>query len=164
MLKDAFARVPSKPALFIAPLLVIVVLSLYYRDQYRQCVEIRDMRESLGQYLETLSPPARFRLADFTDFAWNRVRIVASVDADTISDTCPLGWNWPRGERDTLMASGGLAAMVFGDQGRIVSYVEWRADRIEFRGAGDNLAPDEAVFEVTRKSGGIDGFVLTRQP
>ena len=163
MLKNAFAKVPSKPALFIAPLLVIVVLSLYYRDQYRQCVEIRDTRAAFTRYLQALGAPAEFRLSEFTDFDWTRVRVVARVNPDTISDACPLDWNWQRGERDTLIASGGLAAMVFGNQGRVVRYVELRADEVEFRAAEGNIAPAEAVFSVTRKAGNPDTFVLTQK-
>ncbi|MCP4472064.1 MAG: hypothetical protein GY815_15545 [Gammaproteobacteria bacterium] len=161
MIKNALSAVPSRPALVIAPLLVVLVLSLYYRDQYNKCVEIRQTRLEFNQQLHALASPAQFPLRDFTDFAWTKVRIVASVAADTISDTCPLDWNWESGERDALIASGRLAAMMFGQQGRIVRYVELRADEVEFRGAEGNLSPQAAVFNVERKSGAADGFILT---
>ena len=134
MIKDALSVVPARPALFIAPLLVVLVLSLYYRDQYNKCVDIKQTRAALQEQLLALGSPAQFRLADFTDFAWNKVRIVASVTADTISDSCPLDWNWDSGERAALIASGRLAALMFGQQGQIVSYLELRGDEIEFRG------------------------------
>jgi hypothetical protein len=161
MIKDALSSVPSKPALIIAPLLVVLVLSLYYRDQYIKCVDIRQDRAALNQQLLALGSPARFRLADFTDFAWTRVRIVASVAPDTISDTCPLDWNWDSGERDSLIASGRLAAMMFGQQGQIVKYLELRADEVELREAEGNLSPQAAVFSVVRKSGDAGGVTLT---
>ena len=161
MIKDALSSVPSKPALVIAPLLVVLVLSLYYRDQYNKCVDIRQTRAALNQQLLALGSPARFRLADFTDFAWTRVRIVASVTADTISDTCPLDWNWDSGERDSLIASGRLAAMMFGQQGQIVKYLELRADEVDLREAEGNLSPQAAVFSVMRKSGNAGGVTLT---
>lgn len=161
MFKDTFARVPSKPALLIAPFLVVLVLTLYYRDQYTRCVQVRDTRNAFSEHLQALATPGRFRLADFTDFPWNKVRVVASVSADTISDTCPLDWNWQHGERDMLIESGGLAAMIFGQQGQVVRYVELRAAEIEFRGAEGNLSLAEAVFSVTRKAGNAGGFVLT---
>ena len=161
MIKDALSSLPAKPALVIAPLLVVLVLSLYYRDQYIKCAEIRQTRADLNEHLRTLDSSQPFRLVDFTDFDWTRVRIVASVAADTISDTCPLDWNWSGGERDALIASGGLAAMIFGQQGRIVRYLELRGDEIEFRGAEGNLAPQAAVFDVEPKAGG--GYILTLQ-
>lgn len=161
MIKDALSAVPARPALFIAPLLVVLVLSLYYRDQYNKCVDIKQTRAALNEQLLALGSPAQFRLADFTDFAWNKVRIVASVTEDTISDSCPLDWNWDSGERDALIASGRLAAMMFGQQGQIVRYLELRGDQVEFRGAEDSLSPNAAVFEVLRKSGDSGGVTLT---
>lgn len=161
MIKDALSAVPARPALFIAPLLVVLVLSLYYRDQYNQCVEIRQTRAALTDQLLALGSPAQFRLADFTDFAWTKVRIVASVTPDTISETCPLDWNWERGERDALIASGHLAAMMFGQQGQIVRYLELRGDEVDFRGVEGNLSPAAAVFDVARKAGDADGVTLT---
>ncbi len=161
MIKNALSAVPARPALFIAPLLVLLVLSLYYRDQYNQCVDIKQTRAELNEQLLALGSPAQFRLADFTDFAWTKVRIVSSVTTDTISDTCPLNWNWANGERESLIASGGLAAMMFGQQGKIVKYLELRGDEVEFRGAEGNLSPQEAVFTVLRKSDDSGGVTLT---
>ncbi len=161
MIKDALSALPAKPALFIAPVLVVLVLSLYYRDQYRQCLDIRQTRAELNERLRSVDLPARFRLADFTDFSWTKVRIVAEVKPDTISDTCPLDWNWASGERETLLASGLLTAIIFGQQGQIVRYLELRGDEVEFRGAEGNLTPEQAVFDVGRNSGGNTSVSLT---
>ena len=161
MIKNALSVVPVKPALFIAPLLIVLVLSLYYRDQFNKCADIKQTRVALNEQLLALGSPAQFRLADFTDFDWTRVRIVASVTADTISDSCPLDWNWDSGEREALIASGSLAAMMFGQKGQIVRYLELRADEVEFRGAEGSMSPQQAVFAVQRKLGGGGGVTLT---
>jgi len=161
MIKNALSAVPAKPALILAPVLVVLVLSLYYRDQYNKCVDIKQTRAALSEQLLALGSPAQFRLADFTDFAWTKVHIVPNVDRDTISDTCPLSWNWASGERESLIASGRLAAMVFAQQGQIVKYLELRGDEVEFRGAEGNLSPQVAVFDVVRKSGDAGGVTLT---
>ena len=163
MIKDALSALPAKPALFIAPLLVVLVLSLYYRDQYNKCIDIRQSRTELKQHLLSLGAPAQFRLADFTKFAWNKVRIVAAVKPGTITDTCPLDWNWPTGERDSLIASGMLTAMIFGQQGQVVRYLELRGDEVEFLEAEDQLTPETAVFSLRRKSGDAGGVTLTLQ-
>ena len=160
MIKDALSSVPSKPALWIAPILVVLVLSLYYRDQYVKCVEIRQTRNALNEHLLALGSPAHFRLAEFTDFSWTSVRIVASVSSDTISVTCPLGWNWDSGERESMLASGQLAAMVFVSQGQVIRYVELRGDQVEFRETEGNITPQAADFSVLHKPDS-DGVVLT---
>lgn len=161
MIKDALSALPAKPALFIAPILVVLVLSLYYRDRHQQCIDIKNSRAELTQYLLSLDSPAQFRLSDFTDFEWNKVRIVASVEPGSVSASCPLGWNWASGERDKLLESGLLTAMIFGQQGQIVRYLELRGDELEFHVPDGNLTPQQAVFDVARKHGDNAGLTLT---
>lgn len=161
MIKDALSALPAKPAFYLAPILVVIVLSFYYRDQYNKCVEIKQNRAALNEHLRSLGSQAQFRLADFTNFAWNKVRIVADVKPDTISETCPLDWNWGDGERDALIASGHLTAIIFGQQGQVVRYLELRADEVTFRGAEDHLTPETAVFEVSRPAGSAGSVTLT---
>ena len=147
-IRDALSVLPAKPAVIIAPLLVVLVLTLYYRDQYNKCFDIKQSRLALNQQLRQANSGDLFRLGEFTDFAWNKVRIVARVEPDTISQNCPLDWNWAGGERDSLLAAGLLTAVIFGSEGRIVGYLELRADEVEFRGAEGNLTPDSAVFRI----------------
>ncbi len=163
MIKDALSSLPAKPALYIAPILVIVVLSLYYRDQYNQCADIRQQRMALNELLRAIDSPGNFRLADFTEFDWNKVRIVAGVAPGTIADECPFDWNWQSGERDTLLKSGLLTAVIFGRDGQVVSYLELRGDEVEFRSSEGNLTPETAVFGVERKPG-ASGVTLRLKP
>lgn len=161
MIRDALSSLPAKPALFIAPLLVVLVLSLYYRDQYNKCADIRQARTELSALLRSIGSPGEFRLADFTDFPWNKVRIVASVKPGTISNECPFDWNWSGGERESLIASGLLTAMIFGQDGQVVRYLELRGDEVSFRGADGTLTPETAIFDLSRKSGRDGGVTLT---
>lgn len=161
MIKDALSSLPAKPALLIAPLLIVLVLTLYYRDQYDKCAGIRQSRIELNELLRSADSPGQFRLVDFTDFAWNKVRIVASVNSDTISDQCPFDWNWSDGERESLLASGRLTAMVFGQQGKVVKYLELRGDEVAFRDADGDLTPATAVFDLSREYGSGGGVTLT---
>ncbi len=161
MIKDALSTIPSKPALFIAPILVVLVLSLYYRDQYIQCTGIKRERATLNDYLQSLDVSKPFRMVDFTSFGWNKVRIVAPVKPGTIADECPFDWNWASGERDSLLADGLLTSIVFGQKGQVVRYLELRGDEVEFRGAEGHLVPENAVFSVKRKSGEAAGVTLT---
>lgn len=161
VIKDALSTIPSKPALYIAPILVVLVLSLYYRDQYNQCTGIKTERAELNRFLQAMDASQTFRLVEFTDFDWNKVRIVASVKPGTIADECPFDWNWESGERDSLIADGLLTALVFGQKGQVVRYLELRGDEVEFRGAEGHLVPENAVFSVRRKSGDAAGVTLT---
>lgn len=164
MIKDALSSLPARPALFIAPILVVLVLSLYYHDQYQKCAAIKQSRTELNEFLHSLVENQQFRLADFTDFAWNKVRIVARVKPGTIGDECPFDWNWASGERDSLLNSGLLTAIIFGKQGKVVRYLELRNDEVEFRGAEGNLTPETAVFGLQPFSGNTGGFILTANP
>jgi hypothetical protein len=156
MIKDALSALPAKPAMYLAPLLVVLVLTLYYRDQYNKCADIRQSRVEFHELMHSVDSPGQFRLTEFTDFEWNKVRIVASVQPDTINDACPFDWNWSDEERESLIASGHLAALVFGLQGRVVRHLEVNGAEVRFRGTGDNnLTPRSAVFDVSREAGRV---------
>ena len=157
MIKDRLSVLPARPVLFIAPLIVVLVLFFYYRDQYTKCTDIKQYRASLNALLRAEDAPGQFRLVDFTDFEWNKVRIVAKVEPDTISNPCPFDWNWESGERDSLLSTGLLTALIFGLEGKVVSYFELRGDEVEFHGAEGNLTPESAVFTIGKDSG--DGSV-----
>lgn len=150
LIKDALSVLPAKPVVVAAPVIVIVVLSLYYWDLRDRCVDIRQARESLYQQLISVPTGSRFRLADFTGFDWNQVRIVASVVPDTMHDECHFGWNWPAGERASLIEAGQLSALIFGNRGRVVGYYELRRDRVAFDEIDAQLTPATAVFDVDR--------------
>ena len=147
-IRDALSVLPARPALFIAPILVVLVLSLYYRDQYLKCVGIQQTRNELTAHLQTHLAGDLFRLEDFSRFDWNKVRIVTRVEPGTISESCPLDWNWPSGERDALLDSGLLSALIFGKDGQVVGYYELRADEVLFQGAEGHLTRSEAVFRI----------------
>lgn len=148
-----------------APIIVVAVLSLYYWDLRDKCVDIKQARESLYQRLTSMPPGAQFRLADFTDFEWNKVRIVASVAPGTISDECHFDWNWSAGERDSLIEAGDLSVLIFGQRGRVVGYYELRRDRIAFDDIDGQLTPAGAVFDLDRiaADGGIVSLSLAAQ-
>jgi hypothetical protein len=154
LIKDALSALPARPAMLAAPLIIIVVLSLYYWDLRDKCIDIKQVRESLYQRLTSMPSGVQFRLADFTDFEWNRVRIVASVAPGTISDECHLDWNWAAGERESLIETGDLSVLIFGHRGRVVGYYELRRDRIAFAEIDDQLTPEKAIFDVARVPAG----------
>jgi hypothetical protein len=158
MIKNALSVMPTRPIVYIVPLVVIVVLTFYYGEIYAKCTANREFRASLNELLTSTGVPERFRLADATDFGWDRVRIVTEFKPDSSGDVCPLDWNWTSGERDALIASGLLTVLVFVHKGVIVNYLELRDDEVAFQGADSSLSPQSAVFSV-RSNRENDGIV-----
>ena len=159
MFKDALSAIPSRPVVYIAPVIVVLVLVFYYRDLYIKCSDIRQHRVALNEVLPSHDRSVRFRLAEFTKFRWDKVRIVARLEPHTKTVECPFGWNWPSGERKTLAASGLLSALMFAQQGTIVKYLEVRNDEVAFRGTDSSLTPQTAVFSIGSNSD--DGSAVT---
>lgn len=161
MIRDALSVIPARPVVFVVPVIVVLVMSLYYWDMYRKCTDIKQFRAALNEELHSLQTPAHFRLADFTGFMWDQVRIVAQFEPEIRSTECPFGWNWPSSERDSLIASGLLTVMIFLHKGAIVEYLELRSDEVAFLGADSSLSPEAAVFSIGTNSVNGSGVTLT---
>ena len=157
VIRDALSVLPAKPAVLAAPVIVIVVLSLYYLDLRDRCHGIRDFRQTLVEHLRSLGPGSKFLLAEFTSFEWNKVRVVARVEPGTVADECLFDWNWASGERESLIDAGNLSALIFGLKGNVVGYLELRRDEIAFDEVDEQLTPESAVFDVA-----VDGRATTR--
>ena len=160
MVKNALSVMPTRPALVIAPLIVVGVLIFYYYDLHDSCSSSRYHRESLNRSLQALGADERFDLVELTDFAWSKVRIIPRLEPNSRNVECPFGWNWASGERDRLLESGLLSAMLFAKGESIVSYFEFRSDEVLFEGVDSSLTPDRSKFEVRPHPGGGNGFLL----
>jgi hypothetical protein len=92
---------------------------------------------------------------------WDRVRIVTDFKPESRNKECPFGWDWPDGERDSLIVSGLLTVLIFVDHAAIVEYLELRSDEVAFRGMDISLSPRAAVFTIGTNSDNNTGFTLT---
>ena len=158
MIKKALSVMPTRPIVYIVPLIVILVMSFYYGDMYTKCTGNKQFRASLNELLVATDTSGKFRLSDATDFGWDRVRIVTDFKPEASGSECPFDWNWPRGERDSLIASGLLTVLIFVRRGAIVNYQELRHDEVAFHGADASLSPQAAVFSTGANpdhSGGV---------
>lgn len=153
MIKDGLSVLPTRPIRYIVPAIVIVVLSLYYWEQYNKCSEIKNFRNAMIRAIDSRSESDKFRLAEFTQFVWDKVRIVTNIQPGERNVECPFGWNWEKGERESLMSAGLLTVLMFGQGESIVGYVELRSDEIMFRGVESSLNPQAAVFTITKNVG-----------
>ena len=164
MIKDVLSVLPTRPIIFIVPVMVVLVLSFYYWEIYSRCTSNQQFRASLNELLHTRDSGSKFRLIDITNFNWDRVRIVTDFEPENSSGECPFGWNWPGGERESLIADGSLAVLIFVERGTIVQFLELRSDEVEFRGADSSLAPQAAVFSVAKGSDSDSSVRLTLNP
>ncbi len=161
MIKSVLAVLPTRPVVYIVPVVVVLVMSFYYWNLYAKCANNKQFRTSLNELLHSVDATEQFRLADFTGFAWDRVRIVGSFKPERRNVECPLDWNWPGGERETLMASGLLTVLIFAQEGTVVEYHELRGDEVAFSGADSSLTPDTALFEIGTNPVDGNGVTLT---
>ena len=148
MIKNTLSVLPARPIVYIVPLLVVMVMSFYYADVYSRCTAGKEFRVSLNDVLNARANGSQLRLDDVTRFAWDRVRIVTGFDPERNDGTCPFGWNWADGEREALIASGSLTALIFVHRAAIVEYLEVNAEEVAFRGAETSISPQAAVFTI----------------
>ncbi|MDH3635515.1 MAG: hypothetical protein OES20_12530 [Gammaproteobacteria bacterium] len=161
MIKNALSVMPTRPIVYIVPAIVILVMSFYYGDIYAKCRGNKQFRASLNELLVATDVSGQFRLADATDFGWDRVRVVTNFKPEASGSECPFDWNWPRGERDSLIASGLLTVLIFVRRGAIVNYQELRDDEVAFHGADASLSPQAAVFSIGANPDHSGGVKLT---
>ncbi len=161
MIRGALSVLPTRPVMYIVPVIVLLVMSFYYYDLYAKCANNKQFRTSLNELLQAEDAPEQFRLRDFTDFVWDRVRIVVKFEPEKRNTECLFGWNWSSGERETLLTSGLLTVLIFAQEGMIVEYHELRGDEVEFRGADSSLTPEAAVFSIGSNSVNSSGVALT---
>ena len=152
---------PTRPIVYIVPVIVILVMSFYYGDMYAKCAGNKQFRASLNELLAAMDTSGQFRLTDATDFGWDRVRVVTDFKPEASGSECPFDWNWPRGERDSLISSELLTVLIFVRRGAIVNYLELRHDEVAFDGADSSLSPQAAVFSIKANSDYSSGVTLT---
>jgi len=161
VIKQALSVLPARPIVYIAPLLAVVVLSFYYFDVYSRCSAGKEFRQSLNTALGAQSSGEQFRLDDVTRFAWDRVRIVTGFDPERNDGACPFGWNWGKGEREELIASASLTALIFVHRAAIVEYLEVNADEVTFQGLETSISPKDALFSIESSPESGSGVSLT---
>jgi len=161
MIRNALSVLPTRPIMYIVPVIVVLVMSFYYWDIYTKCANNKQFRTSLNESLQSVDAGKQFRLTDFTDFYWDRVRIVGNFNPERRDVECLFDWNWSSGERESLMASGLLTVLIFAQEGVIVEYHELRSDEVAFRSADSSLSPVAAVFNVGTNPVNSNGVTLT---
>jgi hypothetical protein len=161
MIKSALAVMPTRPVVYIVPIVVVVVMSIYYWNLYTDCTHDKQFRASLNELLHSMHSSEQFRLTDVTDFAWDKVRIIDDYKPENKIADCPFGWDWSAAERESLIASNLLSILIFGYEGIIVEHLELRSDQVVFNGADISLTPDSALFDIGKNAVNSSSVALT---
>lgn len=149
MIKRALSVLPASPVLYIVPPLVILLMAFYYWNLYTDCTHDNQFRNSLSQLLSA-ETPTKLRLADVTNFNWDKLRIIENYHPENKIAHCPFGWDWSADERKSLIASNLLSILIFAYDGIIVEHLEVRSDHIAFENVDASLSPDTAIFIIVK--------------
>lgn len=149
MIKKALSVLPTRPVLYIAPSLVVLLMAFYYLDIYKDCTQDKQFRNTLNQLLPRAAT-TQLRLADVTNFNWDKLRIIENYQPKNKIMHCPFNWDWSADERKSLIASNLLSILIFGSDGIIVEHLEVRSDHIDFENVDTSLSPDTAIFTVIK--------------
>ncbi len=161
MIKSALSVLPTRPVLYIVPVVVTLVMAFYYWDRHADCTHDRHFRSLLGKQLDVTGEATLFHLDSVTDFVWDKVRIINNFKPQRKIMDCPFGWDWTSAERRSLIEADLLSALVFAHQDVIVEYVDIRSDQIAFEDIDTTLSPEAAVFRVHRNTGSKNTVNLT---
>lgn len=155
MIRQALGSLPAGPGAYIAVALAVIALAWHYAGRYQDCTADRELRRAFHQTVEARGRDGRpLRLAEVAAFAWDRVEVQSGARALRNAPECPLGWNWPSGARDELIAAGRLARLFFVRDGRLARMLEARGDRVEVAEVAGVWTREAAVFEVARGESG----------
>ncbi len=161
MIRRALNSVPARPAVVVGAVLLVAALGYHYGSSYSRCTHHADSRQRLKAAIEAAASrtTGSVRLADITDFRWDKVTIVAGYRPDGRTPDCPFGWDWSTETRAALAGKGLLTLLVFSRRGAVADYIEYRSDWAAFEGLKNPYTPATAVFVVERRSP-TDRFVL----
>lgn len=165
MIHKALNSVPAKPAIFIAPVLVLLVLGLYYWNRNIECTARAEDRIAFIQKIDRAATSnGILDLAEITEFPWQQVKGFNHFKPQHRKVSCPFNWDWPGDNRQAIIDSGLLSVLIFFNEGTVSNYIEFRGDKIimdEFEGS---ITRENARFSVTKQSSPDVVYDLTLLP
>ena len=147
----ALNSIPSKPVMFLAPLLVVLVLISYYWNVKSDCqaqVELRDkFVASVANAGETGQP---LRLDELYSANWEFAKTFQNFQPKHRKRSCPLGWDWSDEIRQKLIDSEMMSVIIFFNEGVISHILEFNNARISVDEIDGRATRDHAVFKVDK--------------
>ena len=165
MLRQALAGLPTRPAVYLSALVLILGLAYHFATTYQSCRGHAALREALSSAVaSSAARETALRLEQVTDFAWDRAEILVNYKPAGSSTDCPFQWDWSREAREKLIAEDLLTVIVFIRDGKLVNYVEMRSDRLRFEGIKNPFTPATAVFRAVRSRNNPEQYLVTPVP
>lgn len=162
MIHRALSSIPARPVLLIAPLLIVVVLAVYYWNLNRECSAQTELRDTFTGAVESAAAAGGIlRLADVFDFQWDHVKGLEKFKPKFLRRDCPFGWDWSKKERQAIIDADLLSVLIFFHEGKISSVVDFRNDRVAMEEFESGLPPETAVFKVDRTNEGEGRYILS---
>lgn len=163
--KHALGSLSAKPALMIAPALLVAGLGYHYGTRYSHCTKHAEMRERLVNAIETASSSdqATFDLAGAVPAGWDQLKIIKGYQPGPERIDCPFGWDWSAEQRTALAGDGGLTLLLFSRGGQFADYIEVKAETVSFGGIEEPLTPQSATFALSGDPA-KPPYQLTRDP
>ena len=163
-LKDALAGLPTRPVLYLSAIVLVLGLGYHFGTTYQSCTSHAQLRENLHAAIKSSADgtvPGPVRLAQITDFPWERADILVNYKPEGSTTNCPFQWDWSREQREALIARELLTVIVFLQGGRLVNYLELRRDWTDFAEVQNPYSPETAVFKVSPSPNDPYAFILS---
>jgi len=153
---------PTRPVLVIVPIVMALVIALYYAEKHAECTRNTELRERLYALAEDRLG-ASLSLNEILETDWEHAAILIGFrpEAGSKLPDCPFDWGWTKADRQSLAGRGLLNVIALTRDNRVIDYIEFRRDRIDFTGLDNPYTPEEAVFQVSG-GGSVGGKLLLR--
>jgi len=165
MLKDALAGLPTRPVLYLSLIVLVLGLGYHFFTTYQSCRSHANLREALRAAIEAgADGTAPVQLSAITDFDWDRADILVNYKPSGSSSDCPFQWDLSRETREQLIAADLLTVIVFLQDGKLVSYLEYRRDWADFIDVKNPYTPETGVFRASPSPNDPYRFTLSPIP
>ena len=151
----ALNSIPSKPVLFLAPLLIVLVLATYYWNVKSDCHARAELRgKFVSLVIDAGDAGQPLRLDELYSANWEFAKTFQNFQPKHRKRSCPLGWDWSDQVRQELIDSGMLSVIIFFNEGVISHILEFNNEQISMDEIAGRVTRDRAVFKVDKTHDG----------
>ena len=151
----ALNSLPTKPVVFLAPLLIVLVLAAYYWNVKSDCQAAAELRDRFVRLVADAGDAnSPLRLDEVYPINWEFAKIFQNFQPKHRKRSCPLGWDWSDEIRQKLIDSEMLSVILFFNKGVISHILEFNNEMISVDEIGGRVTREHAVFNVEKSSSG----------
>ena len=151
----ALNSIPSKPVIFLAPLLVVLVLGTYYWNVKSDCQAQAELRDKFIDSVTDAGESGQLLHLDVLySNDWEFAKTFQNFQPKHRKRSCPLGWDWSDDLRQELIDSKMMSVIIFFNEGVISHILEFNNARISVDEIDGRVTRELAVFRVDKS---VDG-------